>query len=358
MKPKKVLLILFALLLVPTLIFFAQGVSSAKDKPIVLTIATPFPPPPSDVSRLIMHWVDRVKERSGGRVDFKTYFGGSLVTPPETLSMLESRAFDIGIVCWLYQPGITPLGTVDWAVPFNTVDCTVSTKSKKQLFEDVPEVMEELTRHHVKPLVWHAMKPYWLYTKFPINTLEDLKGKKIGVSGRDLPVYVKALGAIPVSNVVPEKYEMLQRGVTEGDIMSFFYMTDFKVFEVVDYLYKINIGRSVTSAYCIHDDAWNSLPKDVQQIMIEEALAAEKWECEMEPTWREENFKKWEKAGVTIATIPEQEEKKWAELIKDYPQNWADACESKGLPGKKTMIRYLELLKECGEKMPIAYEIK
>jgi TRAP-type transport system periplasmic protein len=355
---KRLLVCLLGMALITALSFIAPNPAICKDKTITIRMANPFPPPPADNSRLFMHWADRVKERSGGRIDFKTYFGGSLVTAPETLSMLENRAFDMGIVCWLYQPGITPLGTVDWAVPFNTSDCTRSIQSKKRLFEDVPEVMKELTSHNIRPILWHAMKPYWLYTKFPINKLSDLKGKKIGCSGRNLPVYVKAAGAIPVSNVVAEKYEMLQRGVTEGDVMSFFFMTDFKVYEVVKYLYKINIGRSVTSVYCIHEDTWNALPKDVQKIMVEEALAAEKWECEMESTWLKENFKKWTDAGVTIGTLSAEEELKWAELIKEHPQNWANEYEAKGLPGKKVMSHYIELLDQLGEKMPLKYEIK
>jgi TRAP-type C4-dicarboxylate transport system substrate-binding protein len=341
-----------------TLLWAGSHPVHAKDKPIILRVASPFPAPPADVSRFFMKWVDRVKERSGGRVDFKYFWGGSLVTAPESLSMLSNRSFDIGIVCWLYQPGITPLGTVDWAVPFNTEDCTRSTLAKKKLFEEVPEVMQELTRHKVKPFLWHAMGPYWLYTKFPINTLDDLKGKKIGCSGRDIPVYVKATGAIPVTNVVAEKYEMLQRGVTEGECMSFFYMTDYKVYEVVKHLYDVNVSRSVTSVYCIHDDAWNSLPQDIQKIMLEEAPEAEKWQCSMEPGWTQEHLKKWRDAKVTIGTLPDKEIVKWADLIKEHPQNWANECEKKGLPGKKVMKHYIKLLERLGEKMPVKYVIQ
>jgi TRAP-type C4-dicarboxylate transport system substrate-binding protein len=250
------------------------------------------------------------------------------------------------------------LGTVDWAVPFNTADCTRSLTAKKRLFEDIPAVMEELTRHNIRPLLWHPMNPYWMYTKIPINKLEDLKGKKIGGSGRNIPAYIKAAGAIPVSNVVAEKYEMLQRGVTEGDVMSFFNMTDYKVYEVVKYLYMVNINRAVTSVLCINGDSWNAMPEDIQKIMLEEAIATEKWECQMEPQWMEEHFKKWRDAGVKIGTLPREEIAKWAELIKDHPQNWANEWQSKGLPGKKVMNRYLEILEELGEEMPIKYKIK
>jgi TRAP-type C4-dicarboxylate transport system substrate-binding protein len=272
--------------------------------------------------------------------------------------MLSNKAFDIGIVCWLYQPGITPLGTMDWAVPFNTTDCTRSVTAKKRVFEEIPAVMEELTRHNIKPLLWWAMKPYWLYTKFPVTKLEDMKGRKIGGSGRNIPVYIKATGAIPVSNVVAEKYEMLQRGVTEGEVMSFFMMTDYKIYEVVKYLYSVSVNRAVTNAFCIHKDSWNAIPEDIQKIMLEEAVATEKWECQMEPQWMEENFKKWRDAGVKIGTLPREEVVKWAELIKDHPQNWANEMEAKGLPGKKVIKRYIEILEELGEKMPIQYTIK
>lgn len=335
-----------------------SNTAAAKDKTITLRVANPFPPPPADANRQFEHFANRVKERAQGRIDFKYYWGGSLVTAPETLSMLSNKSFDMGIVCWLYQPGITPLGTMDWAVPFNTTDCTRSVVGKKRVFEEIPAVMEELTRHNIKPFLWWGMKPYWLYTKFPVTKIEDLKGKKIGASGRDIPVYIRATGAIPISNVVAEKYEMLQRGLTEGDCMDFFMMTDYKIYEVVKYLYPININRAVTSVFCIHNDSWNAIPEDIQKIMLEEAVAAEKWECQMEAQWMEENFKIWRNAGVKIGTLSEEEVVKWAELIKNHPQNWANELEAKGLPGKKVIRRYIEILEELGEKLPIQYKIE
>jgi len=349
-KITKTMILILSAFLMTVLSFVVPSPASSKSETITLRVATPFPPPPADNSRFFMHWANRVKERSGNKIDFKTYFGGSLVSPAETLSMLENRAFDIGIVCWLYQAGITPLGTVDWAVPFNTTDCLRSTKSKMQLFEDVPAIMKELTSHHIKPLLWHPMKPYWLYTKFPVNKLSDLKGRKIGGSGRDLPVYLKAVGAIPIGAPVPEIYEMLERGVIEGDLMSFFFVTDCKVYEVVDYLYTLNLGRSVTTAFCIHEDVWNKLSKDIQTIMLEEATAVQKWECEMESTWMKEKFEIWRNAGVKIGSFSEELERKWAHLIKDYPQQWVDMYEAKGLPAKRVMTHYIELLEQLGEK--------
>jgi TRAP-type transport system periplasmic protein len=335
---------------------FPETVVSA-DK-ITLKVATRFPPPPSDASRFIKHWLDSVKERSGGRIDFQYYWGGSMVSAPEELSMLAKRAFDIGVISYLAQPGLTPLGTVDWAVPFNTMDGSRSLAAKKKLYQEIPAVMNELTGNNVLPLNWFPMKQYWLYTKAPINSLAELKGKKIGASGKYLTLYMKATGAVTVGNLVGEKYEMLQRGVTDGELMDFFFMTDYKIYEVVKYVYKLNLLRVLPHPNAINMDAWKGLPEDIKKIMIEEAQNTEKWELEMESKWFAENIEKWEKAGVKISTLPAAEEVKWANLIKDTPQNWADEQEKKGLPGKKVMSLYIETLEKLGEKIPVKYQIK
>ncbi len=325
---------------------------------IILKVASRFPPPPTDASRFLVHWLDGVKERSKGRIDFQYYWGGSMVTAPEELSMLGKRAFDIGTVSYLAQPGLTPLGTVDWAVPFNTVNGERSLAAKKKLYEEIPAVMKELTNFNIQPVIWFPMKQFWLYTKAPINSLDDLKGKKIGCSGKDLTRYMKAAGATTVGNLVGEKYEMLQRGVTDGELMDLFFMTDYKIYEVVKYLYKLNLCRSVTTAYAVNMDTWKGLPEDIKKIMVEQALVTEKWELDMESAWFAENLKKWEAAGVKIGSLPAAEELKWANLIKDNPQIWADEQEKKGLPGKKVMSLYIETLEKLGEKMPIKYTIK
>jgi TRAP-type C4-dicarboxylate transport system substrate-binding protein len=105
-------------------------------------------------------------------------------------------------------------------------------------------------------------------------------------------------------------------------------------------------------------DTWKGLPEDIKKIMLEQALVTEKWELDMESTWFAENLKKWEAAGVKIGSLPAAEELKWANLIKDNPQIWADEQEKKGLPGKKVMSLYIETLEKLGEKMPIKYTIK
>jgi TRAP-type transport system periplasmic protein len=359
MRVGKQLLVLGVMLLalIGGMLVISPATAVSADK-IILKVATRFPPPPSDASRFLVHWLDGVKERSKGRIDFQYYWGGSMVSAPEELSMLGKGVFDIGVISYLAQPGLTPLGTVDWAVPFGTVNGARSLAAKRKLYQEIPAVMKELTDRNVLPLSWFPMKQFWLYTKVPISSLDDLKGKKIGASGKSLTLYMKATGATTVGNLVGEKYEMLKTGVTDGELMDFFFMTDYKIYEVVKYAYKLNLARVIPHPYAVNMDTWKRLPEDIKKIMVEEALATEKWELDMEATWFAENQKKWEAAGVKFSTFPAAEEAKWANLLKDTPQTWADEQESKGLPGKKVMSLYIETLEKLGEKMPIKYTIK
>jgi hypothetical protein len=48
--------------------------------------------------------------------------------------------------------------------------------------------------------------------------------------------------------------------------------------------------------------------------------------------------------------MPEAERAKWAALLPDYPKQWIDDMEAKGLPGKRIMTTYLDILEELGWK--------
>ena len=69
-----------------------------------------------------------------------------------------------------------------------------------------------------KPISSFGFTSQFLWTKAPINTLDDLKGKKIRIFAKAQSDYLAALNASTVSIPLAELYSALERGVVDGCI--------------------------------------------------------------------------------------------------------------------------------------------
>jgi TRAP-type C4-dicarboxylate transport system substrate-binding protein len=107
-------------------------------------------------------------------------------------------------------------------------------------------------------------------TRFPINSMADLKGKKIRSTGAHAKI-AAAQGASPAFVVGAEQYMALQRGTIDGTLYSPLGGVSYKLFEVVKYVSLPAMFVSPAMSYLVNLEAWNSLPKEYQNILQEEA---------------------------------------------------------------------------------------
>jgi TRAP-type C4-dicarboxylate transport system substrate-binding protein len=107
--------------------------------------------------------------------------------------------------------------------------------------------------------------PANIYAKQPVRSLEDLKGLELRASGGVAQV-LKTLGAAPVGMPQSECPEALQKGVVKGAASSLETLMDFKYAETCKYVTIFN-GPVYPFAVVMNMDTWNSLPKDVQEVM-------------------------------------------------------------------------------------------
>ena len=109
--------------------------------------------------------------------------------------------------------------------------------------------------------------PTYVLTKEPINSLDDLKGKKIRAPGM-YGTFFRNLGAAPVNMAYGEVYTGLATGVIWGvDAMNILDHQGGKFHEIAKYLYPLPITGSQTFPILVNLEAWNNLPKDLQAIL-------------------------------------------------------------------------------------------
>jgi len=159
---------------------------------------------------------------------------------------------------------------------------------------------------NIMPITATAELPEtFLYTSFPINTVDDIKGKKMRLLGDEAVIFGK-LGVAAVATPSPEIYEAMQRGVIDGfqhqniggDIRMGFQ-------EIVDYVY-MSPARQPTDMYILYvnKDAWAELPDDLKKILVETGWAEGIKHFALGSYELTKASPVWEDAGATIQPIP------------------------------------------------------
>ncbi len=135
-----------------------------------------------------------------------------------------------------------------------------------------------------------AVVPYpaqVLFTTVPIETLEDLKGKKIRASGWTTSQFIDALGATGVNISFGEVAQSLQQGIVEGAVTGSLSGYNAGWGEVTKYVYPLPVGGWDYVITVMGLNVWNAFsPEEQEQIrtLIKTEMELPAWEVTAEET--------------------------------------------------------------------------
>jgi TRAP-type C4-dicarboxylate transport system substrate-binding protein len=331
--------LLTAIALVLTALFIGSLLpASSIAAPIKLNYAN-FPPAPTFPCVQMERWKGEVEKRTGGKVAIKTFPGGTLLGAKNMMDGVIAGQADIGCLCMAYQPGRF-IVTNATALPMGFPDATVASLTLWDLYRK--QKPEEFAK--VKVLTMFTCAPANIYAKKPVRSLEDLKGLELRASG-GVAQYLKMLGAAPVGMPQSETPEALQKGVVQGAVSSLETLMDFKYAEICKYVTMIN-GPVYPFAVVMNMEKWNSLPKDVQEVM--DGMGTEQ-------AWWTGNYMdqhviksiEWSKKNhnIEIIKLTQKELARWDKLLKPIPDKWSEDAKARGLPAR-TILKDIKVARD------------
>lgn len=235
-----------------------------------------FPPP----EKVLGYWgvygqaaefVRRVKERTHGGFDIKLYIPGTIgIGSTDALSAAKRGAVEMAVGGAIYAPGLVQESRIQHGgLPYGAKrpEQAVSLFFKTDFVKVLRQVYAEKVNCHLLGLTSSSSATY--ITTFPINRLEDLKGKKIRSTG-GITMTVSKQGAVPVNINPGDLYMALQRGTIDGTTFPPYTGISYKLFEVAKYV-SMPCGYPYTAMdWVVNMDAWNKLPLEYQKILEEE----------------------------------------------------------------------------------------
>lgn len=218
----------------------------------------------TDWLTLPMHegYKSEIEKATGGRINVKTYYGGSLHKGAEGFDALRTDITDFTPAYPLWKAGafhLAHLISLPFAFKNNLAACLAVGELYNKYFKGEFEALG------VIPGVNWIMTNSVLLTKRPVRNLEDLRGMKIAASG-PMSDHIKALGGVPTNIATPEIYNALERGIVDGVYYSPSSMVQWHYIEVAKYYTDFPMGGGYLS-YCMNPKWYNALPKDLQTIV-------------------------------------------------------------------------------------------
>src|SRR5690606_21526349 len=157
--------------------------------------------------------VDAALEGTDYRVEWNTFFGGTLAPVGGELEALEAGLADVGIVPTVFEPTNLPLQNVTYYLPFGTTDPFVVAEVMNGMHDDIPELVEAWEDFDLTYLgSGFSLDNYTLMTTFPVNSLDDLRGRRIGAPGAAVN-WLENTGAVGVAGNLATYYNDIQTGV-------------------------------------------------------------------------------------------------------------------------------------------------
>jgi len=231
----------------------------------------------SVLGRTAQKFADLVTEKSGGRIAVTVFPASQLGDETQLLQTAMSPAFhDVSILSTTILSSLDPRYGVT-NLPFIFKDgAAVAAFSGSAAFAAERDTL--LKTRGMRMLAAWDFPPGNIYVNRPIHNLADLKGLKLRVPpSADFVKIFQQLGASPTPVPITQTYISLQTGVVDGTMGSDDAALAYKFTEVTKY--DINLHYQVVIDFPIVSDRFfQSLPKDMQDVLSSAAMEAAAWD--------------------------------------------------------------------------------
>lgn len=292
-------------------------------------------------------WMSEVMKRTGSRVRFNKTTG-------EDAGLIKAADIvrDVPAGSDRYQL----LNLIQ--VPFIFPGSTVGSPVVAQLYQEFPELREELSDVKVVGLGIGALMAFFSSKEWgPIRTIEDFKGART----RSLPLIdgiIEALGAIPLHVGFLEISRLLAKGDLDATVLGMLPANMFKLAEGPAPYCTITGNLSITMhpmRTYMKWDSWNSLPPDIRVII--DGIGPAGGDCwfavqsGIDADSHLVEATEYIKRYGELINITAEELERWRRLIQPNLDAAVDAVEARGLPGRKFFNRMLELVDEYSREV-------
>ena len=240
-----------------------------------LTFGSWTPPRDAFNTKTLPAVFEQIKQDTKGSLTFKLIAGGSLLDARGTVPGVKDGLADAGLGIAPYVPNLQPATNMIFSTHVWGNDVVAATAAAVETaILHCQECLDEHKAQNALPLGGFTASAYMPMCRDNVQSLADLKGKKIRASGGGVQL-MEALGAVPVAMDPSSATTGLQRGTIDcvhGDpqwLEGFGYMDVSKSV----FMHPMGIGGPAMALY-LSRTTWLSLTPDEKKAVVRGAALA------------------------------------------------------------------------------------
>lgn len=321
---------------------------------IKLTIASSHPvaiPWVEPLKTIMVEKSNKQLEAAGSkvRITWTEAFGGSLYGFQDTLNAVSNGITDIGWIGALWEPAKLPLQNIMYSTPFTTNSVKQAVDVMNVLNDKNAAVQKEWADNKVVCFGACVSDGYHLFTKFPVNSLDDMKGKKLLGAPVCAP-WIQALGATLVVSGLPQMYSQLQTGIADGVVLIATGAWPLKIHEVAPFITEVDTGPLTFGGCAMNADSFKKLPPEVQKILSVLGREYSAENARLIGIRYDAAMKGMVAAGAKTSKMSEANRKKWADSIAPLGKLWVENLEKRGIQAKPILAEFMNTVRAHGGK--------
>lgn len=325
------------------------GIASAET--LNVTLVAGHPPVFRWVKHASQTFIPEVNKRlegSGTTITWSEQYGGALAGVGDELEAVEEGLAEIGLVSSLFDPGKLSPQNVTYYTPFVSSDADAVSEWMNTLQfsnADMKAAWDENGLEYLGGAI--GIDDYLLMTTFPLNSLDDLKGRKIAAPGPAV-TWLKGTGAVGVSGNLTTYYNEIKTGVYDGVIVFASAALPGKLHEVAPHITKMGFGAQYAGGIAANKDWFDGLSPEVQTA-LREAAEADRVAYQADLGASVAKFLElMQAAGATVQDAPEEWRAAWAAGMDNVAQDWAAQLDAGGKNGTAVLTDYMETMRKAG----------
>jgi TRAP-type C4-dicarboxylate transport system substrate-binding protein len=342
---KKYLLLLLVLAMA-FVIALPSGTFAQQKSSMHIKFSTWHPPMSREVKTVWEPMLEKLKEKSGGRITYTLYAGAALGKAPEHYDIVAKGMSDMGYFTATFTPGRFPMSDVlslsAWVDGKDVGTDIGNAMYEKALKKEFPGV---------KMIELNGCIQAFMWTTKPVRTLDDIKGLRIRSPGGHQTNYIKALGAEPVFMPLGDVYLAMETKNVDGLVTCPPLVLAFKLHEVAKYGAVATFG-CVTEGVIMNEKSWQNTPDDLKPIIMEVCGNPFRTSGGLNREVYKVMMKEIQDKGVDLHQVAAQEQERWFKLFQGETKKWVEDLEGKGLPAKEAVISYNQEVHKHGASCP------
>jgi len=298
--------------------------------PITLNFATVGPADEENFLWGYNEMVRVIEKATHGRAEVVGHHGGTLLGAKD---LMRGTAEGMADLAWAFptiEPGVYPLQEL-FTLPGLFENQAGSIPVIVELHRKYPQFEEEFGPD-IKLLSNMGLMTSDIHSVTPIRSLADMEGKTFVAQNE---VTVKALKLIGIDSSVmpaPDVYVAAERGVVDGIVTAWGWIQSMRLYEVLPYHTELNICP-MPFAIVMNRDTFEKFTPEEQsnlELLGYEFAHAQMYKNILDRIRQNETYL----ADQPMFLLPAEDYEHVSEAVRPVLDDWAEAREAEGLPGK------------------------